>query len=226
MRPSEAGLNVHRERRNRRRVAFQVQRIANAVGRTVNLDVYAVEIAQLPPGMTPASLLDHVRRNLGDFLDPGLGTFSPYGADDRVDWHASGVAPIGSLSIFRVPVWGPVHEQMGVVTSAASSTRWIFSPVRIGSHSPGMHPVSGNREFGVRSMPDGTVQLYTRAADRVAVRVPGENTIFGGGDSLWRSFQDRIRRFVESRGGRARVNKPEFQRPTWDQIQRSGRLRP
>ena len=103
--------------------------------------------------------------------------------------------------IFRVPVWGPLHEQMGVVTSSASSTRWVFSPVQIGFQSPGRHPVSGNREFGVQAMPNGTVQVYVRAADRVADRdgtyLPGENWILSGGDSLWRAFQARVADFVQ-----------------------------
>ena len=73
MRPSEARLNEYRARRNRARVHFLLQRIDEGAGSFVNFDAYAVEIVQLPPGMTATSLLDHIRRNLGAFVDPGLG---------------------------------------------------------------------------------------------------------------------------------------------------------
>ena len=229
MRPSAEALNDQRARRNRDKVAFEVQRIEDARGPDVNFDTYAVEITGLPTKgpATPELLLAHIRQNLNSFFDHSASTFVPHKQGDATDWAAGGAAPLGSLMVFKIPgPGGVIQEQGAVVTSASSPTMWVFSPVKIGPCCPGEHPVSGNREFGIRSVGEGKYQIYTRAADRARDRfIPGEGVVFKGADKLWQSWQARVVDYVKANGGSATAATPVVHHPPWTEVQSSGLVR-
>jgi hypothetical protein len=227
-RPDAANLNALRLGRGRSAVEYNVQRIELATGDWVNFDFYAVEIAQLPSSgpTTLSDLFVHIRRNLADLLDKEYSTFRGWSEPDRQDWDGYAAAPLGSVMVFDIPGLGPVKEQAGVVTSAATDWDWVFSPVTIGTCCPGEHPVSGNRQFGLTQSAEGRVRIYTRAVDRVlASAVPGENIVFAGADNLWRSFQRNLSYTVNSTGGRAGIVPPIVYRPTWADVVASGLFR-
>jgi hypothetical protein len=183
--------------------SMSVQRIADAAG-SLNLDRYEVNIAAVPAGWTDESLLEHVRINLNDFLDTDNTEFIPYAVgDDDVKWRSA--APVGT--VFKIDIVGP--DNAAVVASLVESKRWRFSTI----HTPwsGDHPVSGHREFGVRTAADGTVVVYTRGADRATDGL-GEGIAFFGADRLWRSFQEKLVGWVNANGGSASAPEPFSQR--------------
>jgi V8-like Glu-specific endopeptidase len=174
-----------------------VQRMADAVG-ALNLDRYEVRIATVPSGHTAASLLEHVRTHLNDFLDTDNSEFIPYEAgDDDVKWASA--SPVGT--VFKIDVVGP--DNAAVVASLVEEHRWRFTTVT--TEWSGAHPVSGHREFGVRTEADGAVVVYTRGADRATDGL-GESIVFFGADHLWRSFQGRLTDWVNANGGAASIS--------------------
>ena len=106
MRPSAGALNDQRARRNRDKVAFEVQTIEASSGAHVNFDTYVVEIAGLPTKgpATPELLLAHIRQNLNAFFDHSASTFVSHTTGDATDWAGGGPAPLGSLMVFKFPL--------------------------------------------------------------------------------------------------------------------------
>jgi V8-like Glu-specific endopeptidase len=182
---------------------MSVQRIADAVG-ALNLDRYEIRITSLPSGYTDETLLENVRLHINDFLDTRNSEFIPYASgDDDVKWASS--APTGT--VFKIDIIGP--DNAAVVCSLKEAKRWRFTTIH--TEWSGDHPVSGHREFGVRTDADGSVVIYTRGADRATDGL-GESIAFFGADNLWRSFQSKVVDFVTSNGGAATAPEPFSQR--------------
>lgn len=224
--PTAPAMNAARAARSRSAVTMTVQRIEDAKGPRVNFDLYAVDIRRMPtqgPNTGP-DLLAHIRGRLSDFFDPDVSTLRAHTPSDDEDWKKGGPAPLGSVMVFRIGFLGPIHEQAAVVTSVSEARRWIFTPVTIGTSSPGEHPVSGNREFGFRPATGLQGQIYTRAADRALDDglLPSEQRVFDGADALWRSFQARVATYVNQRGGEAVVATTTIHRPQWATVRASG----
>jgi hypothetical protein len=197
--PDSARLNAERQLRGQTPVSFKVQRIEDATSEHINFDTYSVVITRLPPGVSPDQLFQKVRRDINEFLDNDVGAMVGYRRGDAQDWKSSASAPLGSILVWHISSM----EQAGVVTSLSEPRRWIFTPVTIGRAFPGEHPVSGNREFGLRPGPGNGWTIYTRGVDRVlASLLPGEDIVFGGQDALWRSFQNGVASYVNAAGGR------------------------
>ena len=182
---------------------MSVQRIADAVG-ALNLDRYEVRITSVPAGYTDLSLLEYVRTHLNDFLDTDNSEFIPYTTgDDDVKWTS--VSPVGTA--FKIDIIGP--DNAAVVASLVEDHRWRFTTIR--TPWSGEHPVSGHREFGVRTDADGAVVVYTRGADRATDGL-GESIVFFGADRLWKSFQRKFADWVNANGGSASAPEPFSQR--------------
>lgn len=222
--PASATLMAKRVERNLANVNLNVQKIENATGDHVNFDSYVVRITRLPATAANAEkLLENVRKKLNDFLDPSFSTFGPLDSSDGPDWTGQGAARPGCCMLFKIPLFVGIHEQAAVVTSMGAANKWIFTPITVDKFSPGEHPVSGNREFGVRSVQGGAYEIYTRAADRVLASVlPGEQRVFDGADSLWKSWQARVVSQINGNGGQAAALPPVKHRPTWSAVQASG----
>ena len=225
--PTAAAMNQARGARGRGAVAMKVQRIEDAKGQHVNFDLYTIDIRRMPTQgpKTGPDLLAYIRSHLGDFFDPNVSTLVGHTPGDADDWKKTGPAPRGSIMVFNIGVLGPIHEEAAVVTSVSESVRFVFTPVTIGTSSPGEHPVSGNREFGFRAAAGLQGQIYTRAADRAlddSVLAPSEKTVFDGADALWKSFQARVSAYLNQQGGDAAGSAPTIRRPDWSEIKASG----
>lgn len=223
MLPDEAALNAARLARQRTALPFRVQKIDEATGKHVNLDRYEIRLSGLSPD-DDVKLFEDVRRNLNDYFDHNAASLAGYAPDDEADWRSSRGAPLGSVLVFKIPLFWFIHEEAGVVTSQSAENRWVFTPVTLRWACPGEHPVSGNREFAFTLNPDGTGSIFTRGADRVlASCIPGEDTVFKGADLLWRSWQDKVAAAIRQRGGSATIIPPVMLRPTWEEVKKATR---
>ena len=199
--------------------------IENAVG-DINLDYYAVEISAsalpfIPVNLndpfgprtgvrfTPQGLLEYFRTHINLFTS-NEAIFTPYDekwslakpAGDGPTWRST--SPVGSvlsIDLARLLRLQTV-DTGGVVTAAHSSTlggsSWIFSSMYTPRDLD--HPVSGNREFGIKPK-DDTWLLYTRGADRVTNLLyypASEIAVFPGGDNLWHNVFQNITSFVNA----------------------------
>ena len=169
-------------------------------------------------GTDNTSLFKYICINLSDFLDPNRATFDGYTSNDASDWKDSG-AQLGCLMLFKIPLGGPIHEQAAVIVSKTDQTSWIFSPVTIGAATPGEHPVSGNRHFGISeggSTANVKATIFTRAADRAIDNyLPPYDTVYNGGHKLWVGFQKKVNEYINNNGGQSRIIEPETYRPKW-----------
>lgn len=217
--PDADPLENTRAGRGRDHVGYKVQRMSEAAAEKVNIDHYKIEILKFPTGKDSSSLFEHIRTNLSDFFDPSISTLDGYTTGDAEDWTKSGEAKLGCIMLFKIAVFGPIHEQAAVIVSKTESSSWVFSPVTIGLASPGEHPVSGNRHFGITtggSSADVKATVFTRAADRaVNNSLPDYNTVYDGGHKLWVDFQNKVSSYVNSNGGQSRVVSPITHRPAW-----------
>ena len=192
-----------------------VHRIEDAYG-PINLDEYKVMISTMPllPGtstpMTDTQLALYFRWHINDFVDTSIARFTPYGVGDAAMW------------ISTSPVGAAIHIAMTddgtVVCSQSTPLDFVFSTTQ--SYRDGAHPVSGNRQFGVRSNPDGGWILYTRGADRATTwyHWSAGDAVFSGGDDLWRSFQVHARDWINAHGGSASIGSRFSERFEWDPI--------
>lgn len=182
--------------------SMRIQRIQDAIGE-LNLDRYEVRCTSLPTGWSETALLDHVRANLNDFLDTDNSQFIPYaiGTDD-VKWGSS--SPVGA--VFKIDIVGP--DNAAVVGSLVEDRRFRFTTIH--TSWSGDHPVSGHREFGVRSDGDAAV-FYTRGADRATNGIL-ETAVFAGAHHLWLSFQRKLSAWINANGGNATVPAPFSER--------------
>lgn len=114
-----------------------------------------------------------------------------------------------------------------VVTSGynPNTTSWTFTTLY--TPEDDWHPVSGNRKFGFTQNSDGSYIFYTKGVDRFTQDITGELVAqvitlgdpFSGADKLWSSFQKGIKTYVNTHGGNASINEPEYIRPDWGKLQ-------
>lgn len=194
----------------------------------INLDYYSVRISKLPflhgRQMTAEALLVHIRRNINDFLDTNNSSFPPLDNSlDKPRWESDN--PLGAVIDINVNVLrflAPRRlyiDHSLVVCSRAEPRLWVFTTAH--SQSAGYHPVTGNRMWGIQ--PDGNEWvLFTRGADRATQLLDWVENVIGsvwaGADALWRSFQARVRDFINANYGSAVVVKPESSRWPWAAI--------
>lgn len=198
--------------------------VRNASGGVVNMDYYPVRV-RLPAGTDPGVLLNQIRTNLDRFVDTSKSSFRPYpdqtgNADNVARWNSTN--PTGSFVTIDIPV------NDGTVAVIDSSTdHWTFATVK--SPADGLHPVSGNREFGYTGNGDGTYTFYTRGVDRITdpgsqaanwvSRIAGgPGVAFSKADQLWQSFQNEVAHYVREQGGRAVVEDRISVQPDWDRV--------
>ncbi|MDQ3879396.1 MAG: hypothetical protein M3290_13785, partial [Actinomycetota bacterium] len=162
-----------------------LQRISDGWG-SLNLDRYLINITKLPRhpqahvDFTEAGFFEYVRKNLATFLQPFPRTLhteslAPWSTADQTSWNTD--TPVGSVMEFTIDipmspdVIAPVAPERGLVLCTEHSSEpgrdhhWNFSTVD-GPLPAGYHPVSGTRQFGLRTVNDGWY-FYTRAADRL-----------------------------------------------------------
>lgn len=214
-----------------------VHRIEDAYGR-LSLDYYPVTISRLPTvdgkRLSHEQLLEHLRKNLDGFVDHQFARFAPFAEPDKKQWASSN--PKGAVLLIDIKVNRVVTDLACVVTAEAGPREWRFSTIRAGEAmkavndrtNAGAHPVSGNRAFGFTPRSDGSAVFYTIGADRATRAsdefwgIPGMRDIgYDMADKLWRSWQQKLVKFVNANGGVATVGKSRAHRLEWDTVRDS-----
>jgi len=167
-----------------------IQELEDADGATINMDLFeaTVPLSALPEGMTPEAYLEHIRTNINDFIDTDISRFGPYddlpGEWDR--WTSSN--PLGTVLTIDFFGPGPLNLQDGSVVSIVNTPdQWVFGTVY--TPNDGYHPVSGNRQFGVRTNDNGTATIKSRMlCNRVLTRsldyaARGSGVVVGSGSA-------------------------------------------
>ncbi len=199
---------------------FDIHSIEDANGFVVNMDNFSVTVDELPTGMTAEGLLQEIRLNLNDFVNTNNSEFSPYNLysdypyDESFNWNS--VNPVGTIIYIDI-----LGDDGSVVVTKYNSNSWVFTTIE--APYTWDHPVSGNREFGFTSNSDGSYTFYTKGVDRFTQWLGGEFAAqftfegeqFTAADALWESFQSGIESYVNSNGGSATIQEPEFLRPSW-----------
>jgi len=178
---------------------WRLQDVREALG-PLNLDYYPVRIDKMPTVQgavaSGATLLEYVRRNLNSFISTALAIFKPYDESQAALWNSA--HPVGAVLSIDLAL----PDNGSVLVGRASAQGWTFCTVK--TENDGLHPVSGNREFGWREQ-NGSTILYTRGADRTTALM--ETAAFPIGfmlaDRLWAGFQQRVVSFVTANGGNA-----------------------
>jgi hypothetical protein len=190
----------------------RIQTLQSAAGPIVNMDYYAVTvpIASIPNGLSVNDFLNHVRTNINSYVNPPT-QFNYYPGLSGEEQRWTGSDPLGTVFSITLAPW---IEDGSVVTTAYSSSRWVFSTVRTSEDFT--HPVSGNREFGAVDNGNGTATFYTKATDRISTHwnrflnavIPGVD-IFEQGGAVWEGFQNRLKVTL---GASAVIEQPVFKR--------------
>jgi hypothetical protein len=196
---------------------IRVQSIFDAMGE-LNTDFYAVKIPKLPSKggvlMTAESLLEDIRLRFNEFVDTSYSEFTPLDPVDAPIWLSA--SPLGA--VIKIDIKGP--DNAAVVVAEMDARHWRFCTVETPLLKTGSHPVSGTREFGMRSGPEGLF-FYTKGADRpteILETIFSDVATFPGADKLWRSLQDKVATFVNANGGQAQIVTPYSKRNPWGAV--------
>ncbi len=219
---------------------YKIQYLEHASGAAINLDYFPVTINSLPINptigiqFTPTEFLNYVRLNINSFIDTSLSNFSPTtlntGYNEAQIWNSTN--PLGALIHIDIPF--PAGDG-SVVCSESNNNHWIFTTIEVpwkptNSNADGIHPVSGNREFGLTQNPNGTYTFYTRGVDRMTDGIEsiiGQNgnillgSPFDNPDLLWNSLKTKIFNFVQNNNGSAQPlsSSPNvIWRPDWYKV--------
>src|SRR5262249_17325733 len=114
---------------------------------------------QLPSGVTPEdvihNLLNHTNTTINNSDFTSINQFTP-----RVNDRDLQVGDIVDIAMWP---HGLLDNGSVMLTDLQPSH---FRFTTINARRYGMHPVSGQREFGYENTPNGGVRFYTRGADR------------------------------------------------------------
>lgn len=213
-------------------IVAKIQEIDNAYSSVVNMDYFPVNINKLPylngKQLSPSEFKEYIRKNINNFIDSDKGSFTTYarlGINDNQLWNSSN--PINSIIGINIPgllgINDPIFDDDGaVILSQFSNSSWTFTTIFDPIY--GIHPVSGNRDFGYSQNPNGSIVFYTRGVDRLTnMTISSLQSLsgvpFSETDKLWTSFQNQISSFVNKNGGDASVGEKEIRRPKWSVIQ-------
>lgn len=155
----------------------------------LNIDFYGVSIDA--NGQTAEELFSYLRANLDELIFSGTTyALNSFDGENLGRWNSAD--PTGALMSFTLAGIDGVFplEKGSVVVSCYSATSFVFSTVK--TDQDGLHPVAGNRAFGVHDHGNGQLTIYVKAADRVvnegifaAVGEFGRELIFDQGHQVW-----------------------------------------
>jgi len=228
-RPSAAVQNGVKSRSS----SWYIHKLEDAWG-DINIDLYPVVVSSLPPSVSAEDLLEHIRTNINDFVDPSYSHFYPYDErypppsfGDKARWLSSGPeSAVISISMRMVRTWpgsDPTYyfrpDRGSVVCAQHEPNFWIFSTIY--TDEDWGHPVSGNRQFGFIQDPNnGSFIFFTRGADRATSMIDDFplTPVFTFADWLWKSFQQRLVNYVNGNGGSASSSSPISERVFWPAV--------
>ena len=151
-------------------------------------------------------------------------SFDPIPQDEAL-WNSSN--PLSTIISISIAL-----DHGNVVCSDFQSCCWVFTtlqaPWKPFTWKDGVHPVSGNRQFGISDSGQGKV-LYTKGVDRVTkwYHNLAEGKAFNGADALWNSMEVQLVSFVNNNGGQATrfpSSQKRFYRPNWDDVKNKLKL--
>lgn len=186
-----------------------VQTIKGTGQGKLNIDQYSVVVDKA--GQSAKDLLTEVRRNFSDIVYAGSSytNVKPLDADSANSWASSNY--VGSILVFTLASIPGVMdlETAAVVISCQADTNFRVSTVKVGSAntyaSPGWHPVSGNRAFGVVDNGNDSLTIFVKATDRIVNAgifktplIPNE-VIFSQGNDVWLNMLENIRKRYAAR---------------------------
>ncbi len=231
------------------------QDIEQGNSKNVNLDYHSVTIDQLPDingdGVaTPEELVDEVRLNFPNYAD-GQTTVEIAGPDFDVaftwsffqnDYEDFWNTDSPEKSIMEIDTesnpdgfasswWasGLTDDATVICSSYDNGYCWVFSTIwtsQFGNSNNGSHPVSGNRQFGLKLLENGKYEFYIKAADRARINpvVSGlawltlndaTDVFFAITDATWNNLTSNISSIVNDNSGVAIQNPPITVRPDW-----------
>lgn len=206
---------------------FEIQTLNGANGTMVNLDYFVVNVTSLPTNtatgqkFTADELLNHIRTNINNFVDGS--SFEPYCKITSMCqtetnlWNSNN--PLGAIVYIDIP-----FDDGVVVLTKYKHDYWYFQTMN--APFAGNHPVSGTRQFGYEILPNGSFNFFVRGVDRfdsnlienVSYGLDGFDNAFEGADNLWKSYQTKLKLFVDTNGGNSSIKTPIKNRPDWDEV--------
>lgn len=206
---------------------WQVQEIERAQGEKLNLDIYCMNVSELPVvdnnKLTAEELQEYIRTHLNDFFDQKISEFSSYSDRDEEKWQSKN--PINSVMHFDIyegpepiktmskPIGGP--DDLSVITTEYTKDHWIFTTVQ----SPGDfgHPVNGHRKFGFKKDAQQNLVFYVTGTDRVSGKIDTwvEDAVFEGGHKKWLAYQKNVVAFINNNKGKASIGLTISERVSW-----------
>jgi len=224
----------------------------------VNLDYHSVNITTLPDingdGVaTEQELFDEIRLNFPNYANGEINvainngpdaiveaTWSFYNNDYYDIWNTNNglkaIVEIDTEDINDNPIPGITDDATVICSSYENECCWVFSTIwtkqgLAANSNNGSHPVSGNRQFGIKQLSDGSYEFYIRAADRARINwlVNGLATVLGNNateifyeitDQSWNNLTSKIASLVNQSnyGGEATQNQSIIQRPNWNEV--------
>jgi len=174
----------------------------------LNIDFYSITLDS--QGQTAAQLFAKVRSDLNSLVFTGT-TYRVEPFDDAQAALWSSGNPRGAVMVFtlaEIPGVMPL-ERGAVFVSCSSETALVFSTIEMAPY--GVHPVAGNRAFGVHEHGDGSLSIYVMATDRVVdggiFAVMGDTlheAVFSEGDKVWQRMLDNVANAHKARNPRSR----------------------
>ncbi|MBK8442742.1 MAG: hypothetical protein IPL35_04710 [Sphingobacteriales bacterium] len=178
-----------------------------STGTLINFDYYGVKMSELPnkpntnTPFTMFELQEYIRKNYYFFANTGGTGYNYHNATtDPPIWLSSN--PVTAMFDFTI-----TGDDGSVICAQNTECCWIFStiqtPLDINGNGTGSHPVSGNRQFGIKLNTDGTYEFYTKGIDRSNsfFSYLTESITFSAADEFWQGVQDKIAQFVIDNGG-------------------------
>ena len=218
---------------------FNLQTVQQGEGVDVNCDYFTVHVNQLPQlpngiASTPDNFLEYFRTHINQFISPSLEvTFAPYVGhtsfnnvylNDETLFNSSFENSLGSVIHINMADDGSVMETNYTRNFSTNSHRFMFTTMV--TPIDGLHPVAGNRQFGIFSDPNGGYCFHTMGVDRT---LSSGATIFNwisnggafeGADDLWADVTNNVKQFINTNGGNAVMYNPAVYtvRPKWNNV--------
>lgn len=155
---------------------------------------------------------------LYEFKDKDIAELEPYSKADKEKWASSN--PLNAVMTFNI--YGAIMgipagniDDASVICSDYKETSWIFSTIQ--NPQDFQHPVSGNRQFGLK-YENYEYIFFTRGADRLTGVMDeqlGDPTAFDQADKLWKSMLSKITEFVISHNGQVKSDRIFSERFVW-----------